>query len=381
MTTLAIVIFVSSAGGVLYVLFGYPLLLGWMARLRQRTVEKRLERRTVSVLLPVRNGAAHIHRKLRSIRNLEYPQDLLQVIVVDDGSDDETAQLARRADPAAQVFSIPPAGKATALNFAMQRATGEIFLFTDVRQDLAPDSLALLVACFADPSVGAVSGKLVIRKGQDLEEASVGLYWRYEAWIRQHLSRVDSILGATGCLYAMRRDLTTSLPPDTLADDVYQPLNAFFRGYRVILEETARAFDYPTNLPSEFRRKVRTLAGVYQIMRAYPALLGPRNRMWFHFVSHKLARLCMPFALILLAISSFGLPSPWSTLMISGQAVFYLLALLDLLLPQRLALRRLTAPVRTFVTLMVAALCAPFALLAPRRLWRPTDAMGSHQSV
>ncbi len=111
-------------------------------------------------------------------------------------------------------------------------------------------------------------------------------------------------MGATGCIYAMRRELAAPLPEGTLNDDMYLPLEAFFRGYRVILDDSALAFDYPTPLASEFRRKVRTLAGVYQIVGSYPALLGPRNRMWIHFFSHKLARLVMPWAMIVAAGAS-----------------------------------------------------------------------------
>ena len=145
------------------------------------------------------------------------------------------------------------------MNTALAQAKGEILFFTDVRQQFHPDSLANLVACFADPEVGVVSGELVIRDGTGIEEASVGLYWKYEKWIRKQLSRLDSIMGATGCIYAMRRELAIPLPEGTLNDDMYLPLEAFFRGYRVILDDSALAFDYPTPLASEFRRKVRTL--------------------------------------------------------------------------------------------------------------------------
>jgi len=242
-----------------------------------------------------------------------------------------------------------------------------------VRQPLHPDSLANLVACFADPQVGVASGLLVIRAGASLEEASVGLYWQYERWIRKQLSRVDSVLGATGCIYAMRRELASPLPALTLNDDMYLPLGAFFRGYRVILDDAALAFDDPSPLANEFRRKVRTLAGVYQIVGLYPALLGPRNRMWIHFFSHKLARLLMPWALIAAAAASFGLPAPWRVWAIGAQAFAYILALLDGWLPARFPLKRLTSPVRTFLVLMTASLCALAILFVPPRLlWKET---------
>jgi hypothetical protein len=171
----------------------------------------------------------------------------------------------------------------------------------------------------------------------------------------------------------MRRDLASRLPEGTLVDDMYLPLGAFFRGYRVILDDTALAFDYPTQLASEFRRKVRTLAGVYQIIGQYPALLGPRNRMWIHFFSHKLARLLMPWALIAALVASMGLPRPWNIYVLGAQAAGYGLALADTLLPDRTPPKRLTSSARTFVVLMAAALCAVSILFVPARLlWKET---------
>jgi cellulose synthase/poly-beta-1,6-N-acetylglucosamine synthase-like glycosyltransferase len=260
-----------------------------------------------------------------------------------------------------------------ALNAAIARAKGEILFFTDVRQALAPDSLANLVACFADPTVGVASGELIIRDSDGIEETSVGMYWKYEKWIRKQLSRIDSVPGATGCIYAMRRSLARPMPEDTLVDDMFLPLGAFFAGYRVVLDDSARAFDYPTQLASEFRRKVRTLAGVYQVIRQYPELLGPRNRMWIHFVSHKLARLLMPWALLAAAISTAFLLEPWRTPAFLAQLLGYGLAAADYVMPETSRVRRITSPARTFLVLMVASFCAVCIFFVPPRvLWGHT---------
>ena len=244
-----------------------------------------------------------------------------------------------------------------------------------MRQTLEPQSLQNLVDRFADPEIGVASGELIIVEGETLTEVNIGLYWKYEKLIRKRLSCIDSVLGATGCIYAMRRELAVELPPGTLLDDVHLPLSAFFRGYRVILDDTARAFDYPTSLHSEFRRKVRTQAGVYQIIRSFPALLGPRNRMWIHFVSHKLGRLLLPWALLLVLIASVLLPWPYSILAVGAQALFYGLAALDTVLPEGRPLKRISSPeFRTFVVLMAAALCAPSILFLPQNIfWGRTE--------
>ena len=375
-----IALFLLSVSFCAYTLFGYPLLLGLLARWRARPVRRAAWPATVSVILPVYNGEPWVAAKLESILALNYPAELVEILVVSDGSTDATASIVRgfTSRGRIEVIALPRSGKAAALNAALGRATGEILFFTDVRQELHPDSLANLVACFADPEVGVASGELVIREGSGLEEASVGLYWKYEKRIRKQLSRLDSVLGATGCIYAMRRHLAPPLPQGTLNDVMYLPLAAFFRGYRVVLDDAALAFDGPTMLASEFRRKVRTLAGVYQIVGSYPALLGPHNRMWIHFFSHKLARLLMPWAMIAAAVASFGLPAPWNVWAVSAEASACVLALLDVWLPAGFPFKRLTSPVRTFAVLMTASLCALAILFVPPRvLWRETRVSGT----
>src|ERR1035441_11060886 len=145
----------------------------------------------------------------------------MEILVVSDGSTDATGRIVGGFTDRATIefLDVPQGGKAAALNAALAIAGGEILFFTDVRQQLHPDSLANLIACFADPRVGVASGELVIRQGAGLEEASVGLYWKYETWMRKQLSRLDSVLGATGCIYAMRRQLASPLPEDTLRSE------------------------------------------------------------------------------------------------------------------------------------------------------------------
>jgi cellulose synthase/poly-beta-1,6-N-acetylglucosamine synthase-like glycosyltransferase len=357
-----------------YTVAGYPLLLALVAHLRSRPVWRKFVPRTVTVLLPVRNGERWLRAKLESLLALEYPLELMQIVVISDGSTDGTAAIAEEyaRDGRVELVRLSGGGKAVALNAGLERARGEILFLTDVRQALAPDSLRNLVACFADPTVGVVSGELMIR-GETLEERSVGLYWRYEKWMRKMESRIDSVMGATGCIYAMRRELASPLPPGTLVDDMFLPLAAFFRGYRLILDDTAKAFDYPTVLATEFSRKVRTQAGVYQIVRFYPELLTPRNRMLLAFLSHKLARLLLPFALLTAAATTFALAHPIRAYAWAAQVVLYGVALLDLWLPHGFALKRLSAPVRSFLVLLAAAFCAAFLLFRPSQsVWKET---------
>jgi poly-beta-1,6-N-acetyl-D-glucosamine synthase len=374
MTFLCVALFLISTALVLYVLGGYPLVLAWLARRKQDCIRKDAVLRTVSVVIAARNGEGFLPAKLQSVLNLDYPRDLMQIIVVSDGSTDRTAEIVQSfASEGVELCCIQASGKASAVNVGIARATGEILILTDIRQTLDPGSVRNLVACFGDPTVGAVSGKLLIRSGLSSEEADTGLYWRYEVFIRENMSRIDSTFGTNGPLYALRRDLAVHIPAETLLDDVYLPLAAFFRGYRLILEDSAKAYDYPTNLGSEFNRKVRTQAGLYQILRLYPQLLSRTNRMRMHFVSAKFGRLVLPFLLMVIAASSFGLPFLFRQVAVAGQILFYVVAFLDRWIPEGSAIKSLSSPVRTFVVLMAASFMACKIFFTPaRELWKET---------
>lgn len=374
MTVVCIGVFLFSCAVILYVIAGYPLLLAWRARMHGRPVIKDDVVRNVSIVIAARNGEQFVEAKLRSILALNYPREKMQIIFVSDGSTDRTDDIAQgfRCE-GVEFFRIERGGKAAALNCGIPHATGEILVLTDIRQTLDPDSVRNVVACFADPIIGAVSGKLLIRRGEISEEADTGLYWKYEVFIREHMSRLDSTFGTNGPFYAMQRSLAVHIPEDTLLDDVYLPLSAFFRGYRLVLEESAVAYDYPTNLSSEFKRKVRTQAGLYQILRDYPQLLKSSNRMRIHFLSAKFARLLLPFLLILIFASSFGLPVPFAQLLVAGQVLFYGVAMFDRWIPEDSLIKSLSSPVRTFVVLMAAALMACKIFFVPARdLWKET---------
>jgi cellulose synthase/poly-beta-1,6-N-acetylglucosamine synthase-like glycosyltransferase len=369
-----VTIFILGTAFILYVLAGYPLWIAIWSRMRPQPVVKEFTRRTVSIVLPVHNGDRWLEDKLRSIRELDYPEELIETIVIVSGSKDATLAIARQhAGPRLQVVEVEQPGKARALNAGLAVAGGEILFFTDVRQWLEPHSLRVLVSNFADPRVGVVSGELVIREGDSQEEASVGMYWKYEKLIRSAQSRIDSIPGATGSIYAMRRTLAQPLPENTLLDDLYLPFCAYFRGFRLTWEPGAKAFDYPASLKTEFWRKVRTLAGVYQIIGMFPQVLLPNHRLWIHFVSHKLGRLLLPYMLIVVFLASLVLPAPLSYWMWTAQAGFYGLAALDRIMPDTSPLKRFSSFAGTFVVLMVAAGCAPKILFVPAdKLWKKT---------
>jgi poly-beta-1,6-N-acetyl-D-glucosamine synthase len=369
----AVIAFVTLGVAIAYILAGYPLLLAWRATRSNKPVTKDLQPQPVSLILAVRDGEKFLAAKLDSILQSDYPRALMEIIVVSNGSTDGTTAIAASyAARGVRLLEVNRGGKPDAVNEGACAATANILIFTDVRQTLDPASIGRLVASFADPAVGVVSGYLVIRSA-GIEEDNVGLYWRYERWIRSNLSRVDSMLGATGALYAVRRELFQPMPSDTLLDDVYVPLAAFFNGYRLILEQEARLYDYATSANTEFQRKVRTLAGNYQVMQQYPALLTTRNRLLFDFISYKFARLLLPWIVLAILAVSFFLPRPWAAMSLAIQAVFYGLAALDLVTAARSPLKYLSSPARTVVSMLAASACAIVIFFVPaHRLWKPT---------
>ena len=374
MQNVAVTIFALSACVVVYTIIGYPLIL-WLRTLMHRpeTAPVAGAPRTVTVLLAVHNGEAWIAGKLHSLLALDYPRDLLRILVLDDGSTDDTPRLVRALrDPRVELVSLPRGGKARTLNAGLALAHSEILFFTDVRQTLHPQSLRRLVARFDDPSVGVASGELVIQ-AVDRQEEVVGLYWRYEKWIRRHQSVLDAMTGATGAIYAMRRELVPPLPADMLVDDMYLPLSAWLKGHRVVFEPDAKAYDCGTTPREEFRRKVRTLAGNIQIVRALPGLLSGSLRPRFDFVSHKMSRLILPWAVLLVGLSSLLLPAPARGVLIAAQAACYALAALDVVIPASSGMKGLTASPHTFVVLLIAAAWAtPLALVGQGASWRPS---------
>lgn len=378
---LAAVLLAVASLTIAYILIGYPILLALMRRRSAPLVRKDPGFHTsVSVLLAVHNGADFIRRKLDCLLALDYPRELLQIFVVSDGSTDGTDEIvesypAPPSGPSVRLLRIARAGKAAALNAALSQATGEILFFTDVRQHLDPQSLAHLVANFADPTVGAVTGELRFldpdRQGQ---QADMELYWRYELWARGRHSTIDSIFSTTGCIYALRRNLAIPLRPDTLTDDATLSLQAFFRGYRVIFDPQAVAYDYPTAEGGEFRRKLRTLAGLWQLHHRVPQLFTRANRMRFHFLSYKSGRLLLPWAVLLAWVATLALPpSPIRTFLIVDELALVALALLDRLIPKGLFIKRLSSPARTFLSMNAAALLGVVVFfVSPETLWRPT---------
>jgi glycosyltransferase involved in cell wall biosynthesis len=352
-----------------YSYLGYPAWLWlrsrWSPRPVRRGYVEGLNAPAVSAVMVVRNEEAVIVRKLENLLTLDYPQAKLNVVVVSDGSSDRTpALLADYAGDSRVRALLKPAsqGKAAGLNDAIKLATGEVLLFTDARQRIESGALRFLIENFADPDVGAASGELMLGDPASGETGKgMGLYWRIEKKIRELESAAGSVAGATGAIYCARRRLleASPLPDVTILDDVLLPMQIVRQGFRVIFDSRARAWDLPDlGDGREFSRKVRTLSGNYQLPQIAPWLLSSENAIRFEYVSHKLSRLAVPFALLALLIASAFLPQPFYRVALVAQLVFYALSLAALAGIKIGPLSRIADPARTFVVLNSAAVVA-----------------------
>jgi poly-beta-1,6-N-acetyl-D-glucosamine synthase len=366
-------VFWIAAALVSYSYLGYPVWLWVRSRWSPRPVRRGLvegqSAPAVSAVMVVHNEEVVIARKLENLLTLDYPQEQLEVVVVSDGSTDRTpdflADYARdsRLRTRLRILLKPVSqGKAAGLNDAIGLATGEVLLFTDARQHIESGALRLLVENFADPDVGAASGELMLGDPINGETGKgMGLYWRIEKKIRELESASGSVVGATGAIYCARRSLlgTSPLPEGTILDDVLLPMQIVRKGSRVIFDSRARAWDSPDlGEGREFSRKVRTLSGNYQLLQLAPWLLSSQNAIRFEFVSHKLSRLAVPFALLALLIASMFLPQPLYRAGLGAQLAFYALSLAALAGVKIGPLSRIADPARTFVVLNSAAVVA-----------------------
>lgn len=362
-STFWIWIFWGSGAVIAYTYFGYG---GWLwlrGRWRRKEVARGPYSPFVSVVMVIQNEERVLERKLENLLTLDYPAELTQLVVVSDGSTDRTEAILHEyaSNPRVNVLlNQLSRGKASGINDALELAQGDVVVFTDARQRIEPSALRQLLENFSDPEVGCASGELMLgdlKTGEPGE--GLGLYWKIEKRIRELESASGSVVGATGAFYAIRRDLFTPLPPGTILDDVYLPMQVARQEFRIVFDPRARAWDSADRgTGREFARKVRTLSGNYQLLQLAPWLLTSANPIRFEFVSHKLLRLAAPFVLASLLVASLALDAPVYRLALALQAGFYGSSLLAIARLKTGPVARLADAALTFVVLNTAAVVA-----------------------
>jgi len=300
-----------SLGFIMYTYVCYPAAMWVLAKLRPRRWSVAPIYPSISIVLAVHNGAGLLMRKIEHLLNLDYA-NVQEIIIVSDGSTDGTAELLAQQhhERLRTIILKEHCGKAVAVNAGVAEANADVILFVDIRPVIAPGAIQHLVSNFVDPSVGCVTGELILgREGHDPSSAAIGgLYWRYEQWIRTCEALSDSTIGVYGGFYAIRRRLAVEQPSGMILDDLFQPLSIIRQGYRSVLDTKARVYDvWPQKIGDEFQRKVRTLAGNFQLFQRAPWTLSWRNRVLFQLLSHKVMRLMAPYLFILLLVSTAAL--------------------------------------------------------------------------
>jgi poly-beta-1,6-N-acetyl-D-glucosamine synthase len=321
----------GSVGLVVYTYAGYPAVLAAVHRLR-RPVAPTLPAMlpTVSIVVAAYDEEAAIGPRLRNLRDLDYPADRLEIVVVADGSSDGTVEVARGCG--VRVLHRPRrAGKAAAINRGVEATTGEIIVFSDANNRYEPQTLRELLMPFGDPGVGVVTGSKHISNGSGRAlDGAEGTYWRYESAIKRWESSIGSVTGVAGEVLAIRRRAFTPLAPGTVNDDFTLAMQAAIDGWRIAYAPRAVSLEPASaTLDDETTRRARIVAGRYQaLMATLPRLVRRRPLVAWQVVSHKGLRPMVPLAMAVAAVSNAVLLrssvlARWSW---AAQVLFYGLA-------------------------------------------------------
>jgi len=322
MSNAAAVSLVVGLGSCVYSYVGYPALLRLLAlgRARRRAAPPFEEWPSISITIPVHNEAEVIAGTLERLLELDYPVERRQILVISDASSDGTDDIVARFAPrGVELLRLPERrGKTAAENAARGQLRGDIIVNTDASVRIDRGALKPLVAEFADPTVGVASGRDVSVARVDAEaNAGESAYIGYEMWVRDLETRVGGIVGASGCLYAIRAALHRAAVPEDLSRDFRAALLARRRGYRAVSVPEALCFvPRSASLRQEYRRKVRTMARGLRTLWAQRALLNPLRYGLFAWMlgSHKLCRWLVPWAALLAlgAVGVLALDAVWA---------------------------------------------------------------------
>jgi len=351
-----------SIGALGYVYLGYPLLLAAIGLFARRPKTSLGYFPKVSVLIAAYNEEAGIQRKIEQTLALDYPADRIEIIVLSDCSTDRTDEIVKSfADPRIRLFRAPQRkGKTNAQNLGVEVAKGEVLIFSDATTVYHPLALQYLATNYSDPKVGAVSGRYQYFDPDGKSPTGSGMiaFWNYENFIKMMQSQIQTISGCCGCIYSVRRAAYTPLHPDVISDLV-QPLWAIQKGYRVVFEDRALAYEETTkSSQEEFSMRVRVVTRGIRGILSVSNLLNPWRYGWvsFQLLSHKVLRWMVPFFLLLLFAGNAVLwKQSWYGSLFALQVAFYGFALLTLLVPLHRIWKPLGIPLY-FCTLNAAAM-------------------------
>jgi cellulose synthase/poly-beta-1,6-N-acetylglucosamine synthase-like glycosyltransferase len=367
------VAFWLAAALLFYVYAGYPLLLALIGLFVRRNRSDAGYTPRISVLIAAYNEEEAIERKIQQTLALEYPKEKLEVLVLSDCSTDRTDEIVKAfPDNRVRLVRMPERrGKTFAQNVGVKEATGEVIIFSDATAIYHPKALLYLACNYHDSTVGAVSGRYQYFDPGEQSPTGLGsmAFWNYENLIKKMQSRIRTITGCCGCIYSVRKEAYTELPADIISDLV-QPLQAIRKGYRVLFEDRALAYEETTqSTGEEFSMRVRVVTRAMRGLLSVSDLLKPWKFAWpaFQLWSHKIMRWMVPLFLIVLLIANLALiDSPFYKFTLAVQLFFYAAALLNILVPLHRQWKPLGIPL-FFCTLNAAALVSMFEICRGRK--------------
>jgi cellulose synthase/poly-beta-1,6-N-acetylglucosamine synthase-like glycosyltransferase len=374
------IVFWSSVMALCYTYAGYPLLLALVSYLKPRKVQRREFETTVSIIITAYNEERDLADKLNNTLALEYPRELLEIIVASDCSTDRTDEIVRDyATHGVRLYRQPERlGKTAAQNAAVEMAHSEIILFSDATSLYQPNVLRAIMPAFADATVGCVAGRLIYVDGSDSQVGKgARSYWGYETFLKRHESRIGSLIGASGCLYAVRRSAYVPLYHEACSDFIIatkmveQNLRAVYEPEAVCTEETNRQSG------KELKMRVRIIAQTFTDLWRHRVMLNPFHSGFYavQLLSHKVMRYLVPFFLIGVFISSAVLAMrslTYRTLFVAQLAGYLSPAIAWVL--NRIGVRsRLLALPQYFMLANLASLIACYQFLRGERYarWEP----------
>jgi cellulose synthase/poly-beta-1,6-N-acetylglucosamine synthase-like glycosyltransferase len=354
-----LIIFWLSLSFIIYTYFIYPLVINILAKyLRKISPSKEFENLpTATIVISIYNEINNLPNKLENLRALNYPNKL-KFLFISDGSNDGSVKFLEQQNDVKVLAYAERRGKPAALNLALEHVDTKIVIFADVRQTIDEDACYTLVKRLLQKNIGAVSGELVLASKTNIGK-NIGLYWRYEKWIRKAESNFHSVAGVTGALYAIRRKHFTKIPEDTLLDDFIVPINILKNNLRVVLAEDAKIYDNSQESnKGERTRKIRTLTGNYQAFMRNLWLFSPlKNPIFIQFISHKVFRLLVPYALLLLFFSSIFLNTIFYQTILILQILFYFCGFLGIIF-NKLRKNKIISFIVVFISLNLAVMIA-----------------------
>jgi cellulose synthase/poly-beta-1,6-N-acetylglucosamine synthase-like glycosyltransferase len=373
------VVFWLSAAALFYTYAGYPILLALVSTLRPKRVRRGEFEPTISVVITAYNEQRALAAKLENTLALDYPSELLEIIVASDCSSDRTdAIVGGFASRGVRLHrQTKRLGKTAAQNAAVEKASGEIILFSDATSLYQPDALKAVMPSFADPAVGCVAGRLIyIDPAQSRIGRGARSYWSYETFLKKHESRACSLIGVSGCLYAVRRSAYVPLYNEACSDFIIatkmveQGLRAVYEPNAVCTEETNRYSD------NEMKMRVRIIAQTFTDLWRHVGMMNPFRSGFYaiQLLSHKVMRYFMPFFLIAIFAASVALTSSGAyRSFLFAQLAGYACATLAWMLDALGVRSRLLAFPQYFVLANVASLLALYQFLRGERYvhWEP----------